>query len=139
MKVLTVHEPWAWAFFLAGKDVENRSRPTKYRGPLAIHVSQKRLKEHELNEINNSIIKASGLLGSIMTLTADERLRGHIIGIVDVIDCVKLDTSRTVKTVTPWAMPGYYHWVINNPRRVKPVPMVGQLGIFERDVELEYL
>ena len=130
MRILTVHEPWAWAFFVAGKDVENRSRPTKYRGPLAIHVSKKKLNESELTEINNAIIKASGLLGSVMTLTADEKLRGHIIGVVDLVDCVK---------ISPWAMPGFYHWGIANPRRVKPVPIVGQLGIFERDIELEFI
>ena len=36
--VLTVRQPWAWAIIQVGKDVENRSWPTKHRGPLLIHV-----------------------------------------------------------------------------------------------------
>lgn len=132
VKILTVHEPWAWAFFLAGKDVENRSRPTKHRGPLAIQVSKKRLKPDELTEIANFIVGARGLFASVLIGTVDQRLRGHIIGIVDVVDCVRDSASR-------WAMPGYYHWTVAKQRRVKPVPIVGQLGMFERDVDLEYL
>jgi ASCH domain len=36
--VLTVRQPWAWAIIHGGKDVENRSWRTKYRGPLLIHA-----------------------------------------------------------------------------------------------------
>lgn len=135
MKIITVHEPWAWAFFLAGKDVENRSRATTHRGPLAIQVSKKQLKPDELDEIQNFIVKAGGLLASIHVGTVDVSLRGHIIGVVDVVDCL----GGCLNSSSPWAIPGYYHWVITNPRRVKPVPIVGQLGIFERDIDLEYL
>lgn len=35
--VLTVRQPWASAIFHAGKDVENRSWSTDYRGRLWIH------------------------------------------------------------------------------------------------------
>ena len=31
--------PWAWATIYGGKDVENRSWRTAYRGPLLIHAS----------------------------------------------------------------------------------------------------
>ena len=37
MKCLTLREPWA-ALIFHGKDVESRSWPTPYRGPLAIHA-----------------------------------------------------------------------------------------------------
>src|SRR5207237_3917037 len=36
--VLTVRQPWASAIFVAGKDVENRPKPTRYRGRLWIHA-----------------------------------------------------------------------------------------------------
>ena len=38
VRVLTVRQPWAWAIIQGGKDVENRSGPTKHRGPLLIHA-----------------------------------------------------------------------------------------------------
>jgi len=34
--VLTIRQPWASAVFRASKDVENRPRPTHYRGRLWI-------------------------------------------------------------------------------------------------------
>ena len=38
MKALTIRQPWAWAIIFDGKDVENRSWNTSYRGDLAIHA-----------------------------------------------------------------------------------------------------
>lgn len=40
MKAITVRQPWAWAIVEAGKLIENRSRGTSYRGPLAIHAGR---------------------------------------------------------------------------------------------------
>ena len=39
MKALSVRQPWAWAIAAAGKDVENRTWRTDYRGLIAIHAS----------------------------------------------------------------------------------------------------
>lgn len=39
MKCLTVWQPWADLIVKGIKDVENRSRVTRYRGPLLIHVA----------------------------------------------------------------------------------------------------
>jgi hypothetical protein len=30
-----------------------------------------------------------------------------------------------------WGIPGQYHWQLENPRLVTPIPYIGQLGIFE--------
>lgn len=38
MRAITVKQPWAWAIAHGGKSIENRSRGTTYRGPLAIHA-----------------------------------------------------------------------------------------------------
>lgn len=40
MKALSVCQPWAHAILALGKNVENRSWPTSYRGPLLIHASK---------------------------------------------------------------------------------------------------
>ena len=47
-KVLTVRQPWAWAILFAGKDIDNRSRSTDYRGPLMIHAAVKRCSDATL-------------------------------------------------------------------------------------------
>jgi hypothetical protein len=40
MKVLTIKNPWAYLIVYCGKDIENRTWETKYRGPLLIHASR---------------------------------------------------------------------------------------------------
>lgn len=38
LRAITVKQPYCWAIAVGIKDVENRSRPVSYRGPLAIHA-----------------------------------------------------------------------------------------------------
>lgn len=40
MKIITIKQPWAWAIFHAGKDVENRKWLPAYRGLLGIHAAK---------------------------------------------------------------------------------------------------
>jgi hypothetical protein len=63
MKALTVKSPHAQDIIYNGKWIENRSRPTRYRGPLLIHVAK------------NPPSPEAGL----------------IIGVVDLVDCVMND------------------------------------------------
>ncbi|RCJ31046.1 hypothetical protein A6769_31805 [Nostoc punctiforme NIES-2108] len=30
-----------------------------------------------------------------------------------------------------WGMPEQYHWKLENPREITPIPYIGRLGIFE--------
>lgn len=41
MKAITVRPPWSWAIAYGGKDIENRTAGSAYRGPLAIHNGRK--------------------------------------------------------------------------------------------------
>lgn len=45
MKCISIRQPWAYAIIYCGKNIENRSWSTSYRGPLLIHASlnQKKL------------------------------------------------------------------------------------------------
>jgi hypothetical protein len=110
MKILTVHNPYAWAIFHAGKDVENRSRPTSYRGNLLIHsgLSQKSM---------DSLMPTK----LIMPLGFPF---GSILGSVELVDCITDSDSE-------WAMPGYYHWILENPVVLdRPFPIKGRLGLW---------
>jgi hypothetical protein len=40
MKAITIRQPWAWAIATGAKTIENRTRGTAYRGPLAIHAGK---------------------------------------------------------------------------------------------------
>ncbi len=113
MKTISLRQPWAWLVF-HGKDIENRSWPTKYRGPLLIHASKNydRQAEEWLARNFPRIELSSPLYG------------GMIIGKVNVVDCVTASKSR-------WFF-GPYGFVLKNPIEFeRPIPFKGRLGIFE--------
>jgi hypothetical protein len=110
VKTLTVRQPWASLIVAGFKDVENRPRPIRYRGKLAIHAGLK--VDCEAMEAFGHLIKGSLPLGAV-------------IGSVDVVDCVSDSDS-------PWALSDRYHWILANPRRLKrPVRATGKLGLWD--------
>jgi len=110
MKVLTVKSPWAQNIIRDGKNIENRTRQTKYRGQLLIHVS----KNPESPE------------------------SGMIIGMVDLVDCLPPDNLMTIGN--KWAMKYHYHWILENPKEFKvKIPARGQLNIWDYDIDPKIL
>lgn len=127
-KALTVKNPWAWAIIHAGKDVENRSRPTSHRGRLYIHAG-KGWSQEGLDEI----VKRGLILG------IDNP--GMVIGTVDLVDCHHADECWTGSAdkddtvheehCSEWAVEGHYHWELANPRPLAcPFPETGKLGLW---------
>jgi hypothetical protein len=110
LKALTVRQPWASLIVAGIKDVENRSKPTRFRGRLAIHSSL-RVNQQAMEEFGHLIDPCPPL--------------GAVIGSVDLIDCVADSRSE-------WAEEGYHHWILTNPHRLKRSrPMKGSLGLWE--------
>lgn len=125
MKALTVRQPWALAIILDGKDVENRSRPTKYRGQLYIHAGK-----DWADEGANTVFRIAGVHYSIGSL-----IQGMVIGTVDVIDCHHAneckDWAETGSACSEWALADQWHWVLSNPRPLAtPFPEKGKLGLW---------
>lgn len=123
MKALTVKNPWAWAIIHGGKDVENRSRPTKHRGQLYIHAGKGWSQEGIQFLRRRGTNAASGFTDA-----------GKVIGTVDVIDCHHSDDCNAdteLAACTEWALPDHYHWVLANPRPLAtPFPETGKLGLW---------
>lgn len=71
MKCLSIRQPWASLIIYDGKDIENRTWPTSYRGPVLVHAA----------------MKPDDIIDHTMS-------QGGIIGIVDVVDCVTQSSSR---------------------------------------------
>jgi hypothetical protein len=116
MRVLTVRQPWAWAIFEAGKDVENRTWSTSYRGELAIHAGL-------------AIDGHAGFFLPMGRAMSDRRIgmlappRGEIVGVVDLVDVV-------TDSMSEWAQGDRYHFILANPRRLtRPLQIRGQQGI----------
>lgn len=109
MKALSIKPHWAAAIIFCGKDIENRSFRTHYRGPLFIHASGSRPDLPKCSELG---IDPNGVR------------RGAIIGQVELVDCVRDSPSK-------WAIKGEWHWVLRNPVAFKsPVTAKGRLGIW---------
>ena len=117
MRALTVKQPWAWAIIHAGKDVENRTWSTDYRGLLVIHAGVSATRAY--------YAWAQGWMAAIgiEAPDSDEQLRGCVIGTVELVDCVR-DSGRR------WGMPDCWHWVLDNPRPCEPRFVRGSLGLW---------
>lgn len=68
MIALSIRQPWAWLIINAGKDIENRSWPTRFRGRMLVHAGMTKSEYEELP-------------------------RGGVIGSVEVVDCVSSHDS----------------------------------------------
>jgi len=116
MKALSIRQPWAWLILNGGKDIENRSWPTRFRGPFLIHAAKGMTRE----EYEGAADVAAG---QGITLPDFKDLeRGGIVGQAEIVDCVDRDPS-------PWFF-GDYGFVLKN---VKPLPFrecKGALGFF---------
>jgi hypothetical protein len=76
MKAISVRQPWAWAIIHAGKDIENRTWKTRFRGEVAIHAAGKRDSDSELPKRSKKPNPADLVCGAIL----------GVVEIVDVVD-----------------------------------------------------
>ncbi|MCU7645600.1 ASCH domain-containing protein [Pseudomonas piscis] len=117
MKALSIRQPWAWLIIHGGKDIENRSWHTKYRGRFLVHAA-KGMTRAEYNQ-------ASWIAGPLgVNLPRFEALqRGGIIGSVELVDSVDHSNS-------PWYM-GQKGFLLCDPMPLPFRPMKGQLQFFD--------
>jgi hypothetical protein len=134
MKALTVCQPWAWAIIHGPKRVENRTWPTSYRGPLAIHAGKTR-DWFERPGLGRWFERVG------LTLPAESQLDfGAILGVVQLVDCVRVEELRDSLLVgsphltadaAVWA-DGPWCWVLKNPRILRePLPWRGAQSLWE--------
>lgn len=153
VKVLSVKNPFAYLVLQGGKDVENRTWTTDYRGRLYIHVSgdtmpfplaedypdlksEKKYDEYVLKvrDFHKKISKYYENFG----ITEDTDINSwinktdiwflksqSIIGYVDLVDVIQNSSS-------PWSIDGQYHWILKNPTLLEnPIRQVkGRLGLW---------
>ena len=135
MRAFTVHRPWSFAIAHLGKDVENRSKPTKHRGLVAIHGGKK--------WSNDAAGMAHELTGYLFGSHPAEETRG-IIAIADLVDCHEAELDFTEGRFflgcceSSWAFPTGFHWKLANVRRLpEPVPCKGFLGLWTGPEDVE--
>lgn len=126
MKAISIRQPWADAIIYGGKDIENRSWATSYRGPLLIHAAATVLSGAAMDEAEDFVAKRAPIFSPLSNPPYE---RGGIIGVVDLVDIVR-------KSDSPWFV-GPIGWVLANPRPLPFQAMKGRLGLFKvKGVEL---
>lgn len=119
MKALSIRQPWADAIIWHGKDVENRSWRTDFRGPVLIHAAKAWGPQERAD------------LAFVEDMTAtkledvDRPLLGGIVGQAEIVDCVEEMESR-------WFF-GRYGFVLRNAEPLPFQPCKGRLGFFTPD------
>jgi hypothetical protein len=140
MKALTVKQPWAWAIANSAKRIENRSRPTKHRGPLAIHAGASWSREGGRDERVITAVEPWVFewdLPSIRTHGIDPACAGffafrRVIAVVDLIDC---HPAAPAGCCAPWGDREGFHWVLGNVCALDdPIPANGRLGLWDIDL-----
>jgi hypothetical protein len=132
-KALSIAQPWASAVAFAGKDIENRTWRSHYRGPLAIHASAKVFKDYlawrcrvvrggEKRPIFDWINRGRRQFG-LEPEGPDNITSSHIIAIAMFVDVIG-------KSSSPWFV-GEWGWVLKGVVPIEPIPRVGALGLWE--------
>ena len=134
MKALSIRQPWPWAIFNLGKNVENRPRRTHLRGRVMIHAGKtydhegaKWIRETFAFSTGSGIVlrTSPGAEMDILVPGPDDLPRGGFVGSVEIVDCVEhLDS--------PW-FHGRYGYILKDPIEVAYRDYKGQLGFFNID------
>lgn len=119
IRILSIRQPWAYWIIHRGKDVENRTWSTKYRGPLLIHAGQ---------SFDRTALDWMITAGLAPDSIDKEWPKGGIVGSVNLVDCVQDYDS-------PWFF-GPYGFVLRDPQPLDFIPYRGQLGLFKPGSEL---
>lgn len=142
MKVLTVRQPWAWAIARGFKNIENRTRITHHRGPLAIHAGKQWDDGGE--EALRQVVHIARAQGHALPPTLRDDLPysdiGLVLAVVDVVGvCAESRNSLVVCECGPWARPWSVHWQLANARRlVVPFPARGREYLWDLDFEPDF-
>lgn len=122
MRALSVRQPWAWLIVHGGKDIENRSWHTKFRGRFLVHAAGG-MALAEYQHVYQFCLESGALQPPFDFPAFADLKRGGIIGSVDLVDSVDASDS-------PWFM-GPKGFVLSDPQPLPFRPMKGMLGFFE--------
>ncbi len=115
MKALSIRPPWSSLIVIGEKPVENRSWPTRYRGPCVIHASKTWDAEGARYLRENMRIHVPPM---------GDHTFGALIGLADLCDCVQDHPSRFFF--------GPFGFVFQEPIVFEcPIPWRGMQGLFD--------
>lgn len=118
MKTISIHQPWASLIVAGIKRVENRSRPTRYRGRVLIHAGLRA--DGDALAVVDDLIAQAGV-------AALEWPTGAIVGCARIVDCVTESEDDFFE--------GPYGYVLENAVTFdSPIRARGQLGLYDTNL-----
>lgn len=118
VRALTLRQPWASAIADLGKDVENRTWTTSWRGTLLIHAGQTTDRHADL--------PSQSLPSRIPTSV--------VVAVAELRDCHR---ARAGCCSSIWAEPDTVHWVLTDVIPLRPtLPATGAQGLWRPDPAL---
>ncbi len=121
LSALSIRQPWAWLILNAGKDIENRTWQTHFRGRFLIHASKGCTRKEYREAIEDWVYLFD---------IPDERVPsfeslnfGGIVGVATIADCV-------AKSESEW-FSGPFGFVLRDVQPLQFVPCTGALGFFK--------
>lgn len=143
MKVISLWQPWASLIALGLKQIETRSWPTTYRGPLLIHAAKKWNRELEklwCKWMPNTAVIEQSVVASY-AVRCDVVPLGAIVCQCELVDCREMDykflsidllgIGSKEEEFGDYRI-GRHAWFLANVKPLKtPIPCVGRQGFFE--------
>jgi hypothetical protein len=117
MKALSIRQPWVHAILREGKDIENRSWKTDYRGWLAIHASGR--------PERNAVFPRGILRPELDTLEYSA-----VCGVARIVEVVTESRSKWFLHADEGST--NYGWVLSSPTPLRtPIACMGRLGLWD--------
>lgn len=119
---LSIRQPWAWLIINAGKNIENRTWATNFRGWFYIHAAKGMTRE-EYYSVKLWLPSIGRSAAAAHLPEPHELERGGIVGMAKLGNCVTGSDS-------PWFC-GPYGFVLDEIKPLPFQPCKGALGFFQ--------
>ncbi|MFJ4799159.1 ASCH domain-containing protein [Kitasatospora purpeofusca] len=117
---LTIRQPWLAAILAGDKTTENRSWPTRHRGPVVLHAARALARDGQADPLVRAILARPG---------APALTTGALVATARITDC-----HRDTGCCRPWGLPGMWHWTLADVHALAdPIPAAGRLGLWRLD------
>jgi hypothetical protein len=149
VRALTIKQPWAFAIAEGFKTVENRSKPTRYRGALAIHAGltldhatsitrhsrDAAMRLDELGGSSNFWEARAQVPSAIARPPYPSLALGAVIAVAELVGC---HSATGCPGCGPWAdyRDWMWHWVLQDVQRLpSAVACTGRQSLWVPDAE----
>lgn len=126
LRALSIRQPWAWMIMNIGKDIENRTWKTNFRGRFLVHASKGCTRDEYLFAAEFAKQAIDDIYRPVTLPPLKSLDRGGIIGSIELTECVQESESQ-------WFV-GTHGFVLKNPIPINFIPYKGRLGFFDISV-----